>query len=186
MKKNVSDNSEFFMFGHRTGNPRGLRTLPRVLTPVSFFILAFFFIIQPCLADEIDNLIPYIIQVESGGDVWAVSDKGAIGLMQITPIVWVEWNNIQRLNYDEIHPMRIFQWDDIHFSKGLQLELGEWYLRRLKDKYKCDTLEKLLGAYNWGIGNVRKVNYDDNRFPKEVKKYIKDVLKLYDRSKNVQ
>ncbi len=40
-------------------------------------------------------------------------------------------------------------------------------------------LALILASYNWGIGNVEKVNYDYKRFPVSVKTYIKKVLDIY-------
>ena len=47
-----------------------------------------------CYGGEINwnKLVEAVIEVESGGNPNAMSKAGAIGLMQITPIVLEEWN----------------------------------------------------------------------------------------------
>ncbi len=40
----------------------------------------------------------------------------------------------------------------------------------------------ILTSYNWGIENVKKVNYDYNKFPKSVKIYIRKVLAIYNKN----
>lgn len=156
-------------------------------------------------ADEIDDLIPYIIQVESGGDVWAYSNKGAIGLMQITEPVIIEYcvenNKRYKVEYTRIgdgtgriapNPKRYFmigQQEDRFASRWTAIYLpeinkiiGEWYLRRLKNHYLKDnyTIERLLAAYNGGITRLRKNNYDISKMPHETRRYVKKVMKLYE------
>ena len=143
-------------------------------------------VLLPCagFCDDIDTILPYLIQVESGGNPNAVSKAGAVGICQITPIVLKEYNREKKLWYERARfysTDREYTMKDM-FSKAVNKQVATWYLRRLTNKYKCDTIEKMLGAYNWGIGNVRKVNYDVNRFPKSVKNYIKKIKGLYEKN----
>ena len=107
--------------------------------------------------DEIDDLIPCVIEVESGGDPNAISEDGCIGLMQISSIVLLEWNdeqmkkhNIHRdvpkgfLGDDGLGLMWERQFgcerhilEDL-FDEYTNTKIGEWYLRRLKDHYLKD------------------------------------------------
>ena len=146
-------------------------------------VLTILLICSTCWADEIDDLIPKIIAIESSGDPHAVSDKGCIGLMQISPLVVKELNDFNR---EGIHRATgIIILDGLTrnqlFDPEINKRVGTWYLRRLKDHYLKDkyTPERLLGAYSWGIGNVRKVNYEYKRFPKSVKKYVRKVMRLW-------
>ena len=149
-------------------------------------IIAIMLMASPVLADEIDNLIPAIIQVESNGNPNAVSPAGAIGLMQITPIVlseWKEWKVIPLRKYgaslEDLQALNKNLGDliDSHFN----VEIGTWYLRRLKDHYLKDkyTVERLLAAYNGGITRLRKNGYDVSKMPKETRDYVKKVMKIY-------
>lgn len=139
-------------------------------------------------ADEIYDLVPYIIQVESGGRADAVSPAGAIGLMQITPNgALKEWNNFN-YEYKEGNT-RI----NCKFAKGalydpvVNKQIGTWYLRRLKDHYLKDdyTVERLLASYNGGITRMRRLlrqGKDWQDMPKESRDYVRKVLKLYRRA----
>jgi soluble lytic murein transglycosylase-like protein len=82
-----------------------------------------------------------LIQVESGGDVHALSPKGAMGLMQIMPETWTGL----RLRYDlGADPF------DAHDS----ILAGAAYLRELHDRYGD---RGFLAAYNAG-----PARYDDH------------------------
>jgi membrane-bound lytic murein transglycosylase B len=82
-----------------------------------------------------------VIQVESGGDVHALSPKGAMGLMQIMPDTWTGL----RLRYDlGADPF------DAHDS----ILAGAAYLRELHDRYGD---RGFLAAYNAG-----PARYDDH------------------------
>ena len=57
------------------------------------------------------------------------------------------------------------------------IEIGTWYLKRLKNYYLKNnySLETLLASFHWGLENVKKVNYEYNKFPVLIKKYIQKV-----------
>jgi soluble lytic murein transglycosylase-like protein len=90
------------------------------------------------------RLVLAVVHVESRYDTYAVSDKDAMGLMQILPSTgaWlagragVEWQGPQTL-FDPIANVR----------------LGVAYLRMLLDRYD-GNLSAALVAYNWGPGHV--------------------------------
>ncbi len=137
-------------------------------------------------ADEIDdNLISAIIQVESGGNPNAVSSQGAIGLMQITQIVFEEWD-IEKSDFANScawnPPCRLCKKPiiDLYNPKD-NIRVGTWYLSRLKYYYLKEnyTIERLLAAYNGGITRLKKCNYDVSKMPKETREYVKKIMKLY-------
>ena len=188
------------------------RKIPLYLTlkKVACWLLGafiFIYLISPCLADDIDDIIPFIITCESSGNPNAVSKAGAIGLMQITPIVLEEWNwehptfgdyrawlwvnrnklltengytdsfgsmrlmygadDLSKLDYEPsdwsikaedlkkwkgkpkpkgyeyLNISGIPQWTTYKpkqlFDKNINMKIGEWYLRRLKDHYLKDV-----------------------------------------------
>lgn len=139
---------------------------------------------------EVDKkLVDAIIQVESSGNPDKVSKAGAIGLMQITPIVLKEFNDRE---YNPEHYFICGQ--DVSFvkpilpkeslfNKDVNKSVGTWYLKRLKDHYLKDkyTLEHLLAAYNGGITHLRKCGYDVNKMPKETREYVVKVMKEYNK-----
>lgn len=134
-------------------------------------------------ADEINDLLPAIICVESGGNPNALSPKGAIGLMQITPIVLKEFNEYHYKVWEipKLADLYLPVTSDDLFFPHKNKYIGGWYLHRLKDHYLKDryTTERLLAAYNGGITRLKKVNYDINKMPKETRNYVRKVMRIY-------
>ena len=168
---------------------------------IIIFLIALF-MVGLSYADEIDDLIPHIIQVESGGNPNAISKDGCIGLMQISrtalaeynyhvykgPLwgdtcsphshvygcVHVDWTGIETITHD----------DQDLFIPDINIKIGEWYLRRLKDHYLKNnyTIERMLCAWNGGITRLRQVNYDCSKMPKESRNFSRKVIILYEKS----
>ncbi|WP_346775555.1 lytic transglycosylase domain-containing protein [Sphingomonas sp. G-3-2-10] len=82
------------------------------------------------------RLIRAVIAVESGGAVYAISPKGALGLMQLMPGTWAELRRRYALGSDPFDPC-----DNIFAGTG--------YLRELLDRYGDPGF---LAAYNAGPG----------------------------------
>lgn len=89
------------------------------------------------------SLVLAVMRVESSFRNFAVSEVGAIGLMQVMPSTAVEvagsigvpWTGPQTL-----------------FDPEANVKIGLAYLRRLLDRY--DDLAVALAAYNWGPSHV--------------------------------
>ena len=87
-----------------------------------------------------------VIRVESGGDPFAVSPKGALGLMQLRPRtaeavargIGVRWNGRATL-----------------FDPVTNVRLGVAYLERLRVRY--GNLSIALAAYNWGPARISEM-----------------------------
>ena len=111
-------------------------------------------------ADEIDDIIPCIIKIESGGNPSAVSKDGCVGLMQISPIVLKEWNVInetiveweegeelcrtQRKKgyfYGQDFDPPFYTMNDM-YNPIKNKRVGTWYLRRLRYYYLKAIVEK--------------------------------------------
>lgn len=110
------------------------------------------------------SFIKAIIHVESAFDKYALSHKGAMGLMQLMP-----------------GTASSYQLNQNQFDANRNIEAGVQHLKDLMDRYDND--KKLsLAAYNAGQGAVSKYNgvppYD------ETVDYIKKVMKLYGMYKN--
>ena len=117
-----------------------------------------------CSADEIDDLIFPIVQVESNGNPNAISKAGCVGLLQISPIVLKEWNDeiawcykMWGFDYADGHTGALeasgftendssYEWEDLLYPE-VNLRVGEWYLRRLRDHYLKDV-EFSIYAYD--------------------------------------
>jgi len=147
-------------------------------------------------ADEIDwdRLVAAIIKVESNGNSNAIGSSGEIGLMQVSPIVLLEYNEV---NDNYVYPIyyipkgvdrlpyleKLFRKLSLEqlYEPNINKYVGTWYLHRLKDHYLKEnyTIERLLAAYNGGITRLRKVNYDVSKMPKSTRRYVKKVMALY-------
>ena len=90
------------------------------------------------------SLVLAVIHIESLYDAYIVSDKDAMGLMQILPSTG-EWL-APRLGVEWRGPQSLF--DPI-----VNVRLGVAYLRQLADRYEGD-IATALAAYNWGPGRI--------------------------------
>ena len=130
---------------------------------------------EPVFADEIDSIIPFIIQAESSGNPNAVSKAGAVGLCQITKIVLDEWNSVgiternYRDGYQEYYYIKghriMGEWVATHpydyniselYDPQTNMRIGTWYLRRLRDYY----LKDIVTIVPEGCSGVVDANYD--------------------------
>jgi hypothetical protein len=106
-----------------------------------------------------EGLIYSVIKNESNYNPNAVSNKGARGLMQITPIA------VKDVGGD---PGKI----DFN-DPATNIHYGAAYLRKMVDTYDGDY-EKAVKAYNAGPGAMKK--YDDNPPYRETQRYSANVL----------
>lgn len=102
-------------------------------------------------------LVHGIIRHESNYDALAVSPKGATGAMQLMP------GTAKDMGVD--NPK-----DPVQNVRG-----GTRYFAQMLTKYHGNEA-LALAAYNWGPGNVDKVNGDLTKMPAETQAYVKNVL----------
>ena len=128
-----------------------------------------------------ENLVFAVIKAESNFDENAVSNKSALGLMQImedTAKDVAEKNNIKIDKYNARQEI---------LKVNNNINIGTKYLSILLEKY--ENIEVALAAYNAGTGNVdnwiesgiiNKDGSDIEKIPyKETNNYIRKILQNY-------
>ena len=112
------------------------------------------------------ELILAVIKTESAFKPYAISNKGACGLMQVLPST-----------ADEIaEELRIKLKDDQLFDPIINIILGSYYLNKLADQF--GDFEVALTAYNMGPGRV--MNFEQANYPYS-REYANEVLKNYNK-----
>ncbi|PZR34108.1 lytic transglycosylase domain-containing protein [Caulobacter segnis] len=103
-----------------------------------------------------ETWIRAIARVESGGAAWAISPKGAMGMMQIMPGTWRELQADLALGGDP-------------FDQRDNLVAGAVYLRRMFDRFGEDGF---LAAYNAGPARYQAFLDGRKSLPPETIAYI--------------
>jgi soluble lytic murein transglycosylase-like protein len=109
------------------------------------------------------HLVKAVVEMESNFDSYAVSHRGARGLMQLMP--------------DTAGDLQVRN----SFNARQNIEGGCSYLRQMLDMFD-DNMHLALAAYNAGPGNVKR--YKSIPPFAETKKYVRSVLQKYQRNKN--
>lgn len=130
-----------------------------------------------------ENLIYAVIRVESKFQADAISEAGAVGLMQIMPKTG-RWAS-NKMKIKDYTTEKLMQPD-------MNIAIGCWYISYLMDYFDGD-LNATLAAYNGGMGNVRKwINdQEDGRLDvedipyKETRDFVDRVEKSYDAYKKL-
>ena len=115
-------------------------------------------------------LILALIEVESGYDGRAVSEKGAMGLLQVMPFVAREMAgelNIRLVDDDGLHDMET------------NLKIGSYYLAKMIRRY--GDLTMALEAYNLGPAKLDTL-LEEGRLKK---RFTKKTFKVRDRLKRL-
>ena len=114
------------------------------------------------------QLLAAVIYQESKFDADAVSNSGAVGLMQLLPAT--AQGIADRTGGSGWHERDLL-------DPELNIRYGSWYLRHLLDKYDDEALA--LAAYNAGQTNVDRWRREGGgiRFP-ETRRYVERVEKL--------
>lgn len=114
---------------------------------------------EACERHGVDaSLVRAVVKVESDFNPYAVSRKGAMGLMQLMPQTALDWN--VRNSFDPTE----------------NIDGGVKYLKYLIDRYE-GNLSLALAAYNSGETSVKKWG----TIPpfKETQQYVKRILNIY-------
>jgi hypothetical protein len=104
-----------------------------------------------------ENWIRAVLDAESAQDIRAISDAGAMGLMQVMPDTWAELHVRHRLGDDPFDPR-----DNIL--------AGTAYLREMLDRY--GNIGAMLAAYNAGPGRYDEYLASGRPLPAETRAYV--------------
>ena len=113
-------------------------------------------------------LVKAVVAAESGYEPTAVSDRGALGLMQVIP------DTAARYGVADDKRRTIAQ---KLLDPATNLRIGTRYLRDLLELFD-DDLELALAAYNSGEATVQRYDKRIPPFP-ETQEYVKLVTQLY-------
>ncbi len=107
-------------------------------------------------------------QIESSGRADAVSNKGAVGIRQITQPALTDYNNA--------HKDRQYTMEDMK-DVSKNREVSDWYLdtripQMLKSKGVPVTEDNVLRAYNGGAERLSRSLKSGKRLPKETRDYV--------------
>lgn len=126
------------------------------------------------------SFLEALIMAESSGDPMAFNKgSGARGLTQITPIAFKDLQNWFPDRYKGLNPeVDLFKPDVSRQAGADYLSIVKKYL---KNYGMPVTTENILGAYNYGIGNIRKTPME--KWPKETLDYIEKITKFLEKKK---
>ena len=117
-----------------------------------------------------DTLVEAVIWVESRNNQTATSQKGAVGLMQLTPIAVREVNRLNLVGREVL-------FEEVRLDSKVNVEVGAAFLYHLIKKF--NSVELGLAAYNAGEGRVVKAGYKIPNI-KETQNYVRNVLELWE------
>ena len=111
------------------------------------------------------EMILAVIRIESAFDINALSNKGAVGLMQIMPSTGEEIARDLRMDWPGV---------DILRDPQANIEMGAYYLTKLIGQF--NNLSVALAAYNHGPGRIAELSEAKADLPME---YAEKVLSHY-------
>ncbi len=111
------------------------------------------------------EMILAVIRIESAFDINALSDKGAVGLMQILPSTGQEIARDLRIEW---------RGSDLLRDPQANIEMGAYYLTKLIGQF--NDLATALAAYNHGPGRISELSEAKADLPME---YSEKVLSHY-------
>jgi hypothetical protein len=120
-----------------------------------------------------EELLDRIAMIESSGGKFLVGDNGkSLGVYQMGRLAWKDATEYRKQNglpvwaYQEgvMHPDRSRSYAKCY------LKVLEYRLHRLMGRQP--TPAHIYSAYNWGLSNLRKVDFDLQRIPNSTKRAI--------------
>jgi len=92
------------------------------------------------------QMIIALIETESSFDKNAISEKGAVGLMQLLPSTAADVARDLKIEWEGAHLLH---------DPELNIEMGAFYLNQLIERF--DDMDLALAAYNMGPGRVEQI-----------------------------
>lgn len=122
------------------------------------------------------DLVCAVIKCESGWDEGAVSQAGAVGLMQVMPSTAESLNSLGIVSAAEYDPAALT-------DPVVNIEYGCAYLGYLQDH--LSSLDEIVAAYNAGIGAVQGWIAEGGTIPEgieyaETRAYLERVKEAYE------
>jgi transglycosylase-like protein with SLT domain len=111
------------------------------------------------------EMILAVIRIESAFDTNALSDKGAVGLMQILPSTGQEIARDLRIEW---------RGEDLLRDPQANIEMGAYYLTKMIGQF--NNLAVALAAYNQGPGRIAELSEAKAELPMD---YAEKVLSHY-------
>ncbi len=141
------------------------------------------------------KLVWSIIYEETYFRTWQIGAAEEVGLMQVTPTVAREW--AKETGFREFEKQTAENLVDFLRDPERNIQVGCWYLEKLRENYRGDTAEEAmtLAAYNAGASRVEEwtKNTDAAKLTREqfieridiasTKAYVSSILKRYDAEK---
>ena len=135
------------------------------------------FIYENIKISEVVNkkFVKSIIDKESERYVYAKSEVGARGLMQLMPDTWDAIGEESNFYTEAFNPHK-------NLEKGIKYleKLNNYYCKRNHPKWnELSTKDKqsiIAAAYNGGIGRLIKNDWDISKMPLETQSYVKKVM----------
>lgn len=121
------------------------------------------------------EIVKAVRKVESNNNENAISNKNAIGAMQVTPIAFRELMRLQGTPVDDLTDAQIIEKLK---EKGASDKYGVDYLNSLVQQNPNYNLEQVLAAYNGGPSRLNKLRGDYSKMPDETVKYVQKVMSL--------
>jgi soluble lytic murein transglycosylase len=103
-----------------------------------------------------DRLVWSVIYEETYFRAWKVGADAEVGLMQVTPLVAREW--AKETGLKEFEKQSAENVDSLLRDPERNIQIGCWYLERLREKYHDYAAEDamMLAAYNAGPSRVEE------------------------------
>ena len=143
-----------------------------------------------------EKLVWSVIYEETYFRTWQIGAAEEVGLMQVTPTVAREW--AKETGFREFEKQTAENVVDFLRDPERNIQVGCWYLEKLREKYRGYTSENAmtLAAYNAGASRVEEwtKNTDAAKLTREefieridiasTKAYVASILKRFDAEKS--